>query len=65
MYKDMKTKLKDCWDQFKKYRSRRDADGILRYNTIRWEYLRLLEKQEIFWKQRAKQFWLQEGDKNS
>ncbi|XP_074346146.1 uncharacterized protein LOC141684909 [Apium graveolens] len=25
----------------------------------------LLEKQEIYWKQRAKQFWLKEGDQNT
>lgn len=25
----------------------------------------MLEKQEIYWKQRAKQFWLQEGDQNT
>lgn len=32
---------------------------------MRWMYLCLLEKQEIYCKQRLKQFWLKEGDKNS
>lgn len=46
-------------------RSRRDTLGVQRYNEVRWNYPRLLEKQEIFWKQRAKQFWLGEGDQNT
>lgn len=35
------------------------------YNEVRWEFLQLLEKQEIYWMQRAKQFWLKEGDQNT
>ncbi|KAL8106747.1 hypothetical protein AgCh_023493 [Apium graveolens] len=35
------------------------------YEEIRWKYLKLLEKQETFWRQRAKQFWLRDGDKNT
>lgn len=27
--------------------------------------MKLLEKKEIFWWQRAKQFWLRDGDKNT
>lgn len=27
--------------------------------------MNLLEKQDIYWKQRAKQFWLREGDQNT
>lgn len=49
----------------KKFRSRRDDYGILRYNDARDEFLKLLEKQEIYWKQRCKQFWLREGDQNT
>ncbi|KAL8122746.1 hypothetical protein AgCh_010940 [Apium graveolens] len=35
------------------------------YDDARWEFLKLLEKQEEYWKQRAKQFSLREGDKNT
>lgn len=63
--KEMRVKLGNYRRELRKYRSRRDSVGIQRYNQLRWEYLRLLEKQEIYWRQRAKQFWLCEGDRNT
>lgn len=39
--------------------------GIHMYNDVRWEYMKLLDKQETYWKQCAKQFWLQGRDKNT
>lgn len=49
----------------RRLRSRRDSGGVNSYKVARWNYLRLLEKQEIFWRQRAKQFWLRDGDNNT
>ncbi|KAL8093405.1 hypothetical protein AgCh_035325 [Apium graveolens] len=45
----------------RRYRARRDGYGVKKYNEARWEYMKLLEKQEIYWKQRAKKFWLGEA----
>lgn len=63
--KDFKVKLKDYRQRLKSLRSRRDMHGIRQYNEVRWAYLNLLEKQEIYWAQRAKQFWMQNGDQNT
>lgn len=65
LLKELKAKMEVCRKDMRKFRSRRDSKGVLQYNRVRWEYLCLLEKQEIYWKQRAKQFWLREGDKNT
>ncbi|KAL8107899.1 hypothetical protein AgCh_024343 [Apium graveolens] len=64
-----KSRGTEAWIQergvLRKLRSRRDGYGVRRYNEVRWEFLKLLEQQEVYWKQRAKQFWLQEGDQNT
>ncbi|KAL8099026.1 hypothetical protein AgCh_031650 [Apium graveolens] len=61
----MKLKLSNYRKEMHKYRSRRDATGVRLYDTARWNFLKLLEKEEIFWHQLAKQFWLRDGDKNT
>lgn len=65
LIKDMKEKLKKYRSDMRRLRTRRDEVGIWQYGEARWNYLRLLEKKEIFWRQRAKQFWLRDGDKNT
>ncbi|XP_074325877.1 uncharacterized protein LOC141663931 [Apium graveolens] len=63
--KELRTNLVSCRQELQKFRSRRDTVGVQQYNDVRRQYLRLLKKYEIYWKQRAKQFWLREGDKNT
>lgn len=65
MVEEIKVKMRKYKRRLKQLRSRRDKYGINQYNEIRWVYLKLLEKQEIYWHQRAKQFWLQHGDQNT
>lgn len=65
LVREMKSKMASYKSQIHRQRSGRDNQGVDQYNAVRWEYLCLLEKQEIYWQQRAKQYWLTEGDKNS
>nr|GME06049.1 uncharacterized protein LOC109151131 [Ipomoea batatas] len=44
---------------------RRDHNGILSFKEAQSEYIRALKHQSDYWRQRAKQFWLQDGDTNS
>ncbi|XP_074347583.1 uncharacterized protein LOC141686447 [Apium graveolens] len=61
----MKIKIQEYRKEMRKYRSRRDDYGVQNYNEARWEFLKLLEKQEVYWNQRAKQLWLKKGDQNT
>ncbi|XP_074328260.1 uncharacterized protein LOC141666166 [Apium graveolens] len=63
--KEMNNKIKNCRWVMRKFRSRRDSVGVQKYNEARIEFLKLLKRQEIYWKQRSKQFWLREGDQNT
>lgn len=52
----MKNQIQEYRREMRKFRSRRDAYGIRKYNEARSEFLKLLERQEVYWKQRAKKF---------
>lgn len=45
--------------------NREDEEGIEQYFLERAKFNELLLQEEVYWKQRAKVFWLQEGDSNS
>ncbi|KAL8115005.1 hypothetical protein AgCh_021723 [Apium graveolens] len=65
LIKNLKSKLAFYRKEMQRLKSRRDRGGVSLYNEARWNYLRLLEKQEVFWSQRAKQYWLRNGDNNT
>lgn len=54
--KEFRTKIKEYKWRLKRMRSRRDEMGVREYNETREAYLKLLERHEIYWGQRAKQF---------
>lgn len=63
--KEFKAKLREYKSKLRQLRSRRYVHGVRQYNEVRRDFLKLLERQEIYWHQRAKQFWLQQGDQNT
>lgn len=67
--KKIRTKFKN---QMRKLRTElnnlmglRDAGSVARLKVVRSELGKLYDQQNSYWKQRAKQFWLESGDSNS
>lgn len=46
-------------------RTRSDSQGILQFSQAQRLFINLLNKQNQFWKQRAKMFWYKGGDNNT
>ncbi|XP_074359582.1 uncharacterized protein LOC141698981 [Apium graveolens] len=65
LIRHLKTKPAFYRKEMQRTRSRRGAYGVKMYNEARWNYLKLLEKQDVFWSQRAKQYWLKHEDNNT
>lgn len=54
-----------CFQIIRAVKGLTDAYSLQRYQAARNEFFEALTEKEIFWRQRAKQLWLREGDHNS
>ncbi|XP_060963731.1 uncharacterized protein LOC115717505 [Cannabis sativa] len=51
--------------EVRRWKQGRDPDAISKYKEAETELFEVLTQKEVFWRQRSKQLWLQEGDKNN
>lgn len=65
LVQDFKHRLRKCRDTMDRFCGLRDQFSIQCFREAEAEYSKILGQQEIFWKQRAKQHWLQGGDCNT
>nr|GMD02284.1 uncharacterized protein LOC109184133 isoform X2 [Ipomoea batatas] len=63
--KDFSKRLQYWRNRMEITKGRRDPRGIILYKEAQEQYIRALHHQNDYWRQRAKQFWLQSGDTNS
>lgn len=57
--------VNNCKKELEVFRNRTDVDGVKRFDELKAELIRLLAQEEDYWRQRAKLFWLTEGDSNT
>ncbi|XP_075507434.1 uncharacterized protein LOC142544260 [Primulina tabacum] len=62
---NFRAKIRKCKEQLEKLRDKHDEDSITEYKDINEQLAALLWQEEDYWRQRAKQYWLKDGDKNT
>lgn len=60
-----KLRLNNCKSEINQIRNSRAESDILRYEELNNQFFHILMQRELYWKQRAKQLWLQGGDNNT
>ena len=59
------SRIGNCKDRMRMLRSKSDPTSLKLFEETKKEYNSLLNKQEAFWKPRAKYHWLKRGDCNA
>ncbi|KAM6599952.1 hypothetical protein CsatA_019561 [Cannabis sativa] len=59
------SRLKHWKSEAKKFKAGRDDVSLRRFKEAENNLFEVLNQKEIFWRQRSKQLWLQEGDQNT
>ncbi|XP_073017911.1 uncharacterized protein [Primulina eburnea] len=54
-----------CKRELEELRFRNDSESVHHHQDLNSKLIRLLTQEEDFWKQRAKNYWLKDGDLNS
>ena len=62
---EFRRRINMCRQKVKRLKTKQDVDTIREYKDATEELANLLQKQEDYWKQRVKQFWLTSGDANT
>lgn len=65
MNMEAKRNKRKCEAAIKRYEYSIDPEEVKHLTEAKEKLGNLLLREEIYWKQRAKQFWLREGDKNT
>lgn len=61
----MRGDLKDIKRELEFLQGQEDGDPLPRYKSLSEHMVSILVKEEVYWKQRVKIHWLQNGDKNT